>query len=317
VLAFPTAASAQASLGVVKDTSGAVLPGVTVEASSSALIEKARSVITDNGGQYKIVDLRPGTYAVTFTLTGCSTVKRDGIELTGSGTTTVNADLKIGTVEETITVRGETPVVDVQSATRQAVLSGDLVASAPAARSWNGILLLMPGVTGDPNTIQLTPQMITFGIHGGPTSEGRLLVDGMNVGASRGGAGVSGYAVDSGNVQEVTFATPAASARPRPAALHECRAEDRRQHVQRILRGPIYEPVVAGQQLHAGITRCGLAGTGRALEKLGRGWSAGWTNQEGPAVVLLHRTQLRERLVGPWHVRQRQRRRSKRLDLRP
>jgi hypothetical protein len=86
-------------------------------------------------------------------------------------------------------------------------LSGDLVASAPAARSWNGILLLMPGVTGDPNTIQLTLQMITFGIHGGPTTEGRLLVDGMNVGASRGGAGVSGYAVDNGNVQEVTFAT--------------------------------------------------------------------------------------------------------------
>ena len=86
VLAFPTAAFAQASLaGVVKDTSGAVLPGVTVEASSSALIEKARSVVTDNTGQYKIIDLRPGTYAVTFTLTGFSTVKRDGIELTGSG----------------------------------------------------------------------------------------------------------------------------------------------------------------------------------------------------------------------------------------
>jgi hypothetical protein len=113
----------------------------------------------------------------------------------------------VGGLEETITVAGETPVVDVQNATRQAVLSGELVASVPAARSWNGLLLLMPGVTGTPNSMQLTPSMITFGIHGGPTSEGRLLVGGMNVGASRGGGGVSGYQVNTGNVEEVTFAT--------------------------------------------------------------------------------------------------------------
>jgi hypothetical protein len=207
-LSFPSAAYPQASLaGVVKDTSGAVLPGVTVEASSPALIEKVRSVVTDSTGQYKIVDLRPGTYAVTFTLTGFTTVRREAIELTGSGTTTVNADLRVGALEETITVSGETPVVDVQDSRRQAVLSGELVASTPAARSWNGIMLLMPGVTGDPNTLQLNPSMILFGIHGGPPQEGRLLVDGMNVGASRGGAGVSGYTVDTGNVLEVTFAT--------------------------------------------------------------------------------------------------------------
>ena len=207
-LSFPVAAYGQASLaGVVKDTSGAVLPGVTVEASSPALIEKVRSVVTDSSGQYRIVDLRPGTYSVTFTLTGFSTVKRDGVELTGFGTITVNADLTVGALEETITVSGETPVVDVQNATRQAVLDGELVAIAPAARSWNGIMLLMPGVTGDPNTMQLNPSMILFGIHGGPPQEGRLQVDGMNVGASRGGAGVSGYTVDTGNVQEVTFAT--------------------------------------------------------------------------------------------------------------
>jgi hypothetical protein len=183
------------------------LPGVTVEASSPALIEKVRSVATDNTGQYKIVDLRPGTYTVTFTLTGFSTVARSGLELTGSGTVTVNGELKVGNVEETVTVTGETPIVDVQSARRQAVLSGEVVASVPAARSWNGILLLMPGITGDPNTVQLTPSMIIFGIHGGPAVEGRLLVDGMNVGASRGGGGVSGYQVDTGNVQEMTFAT--------------------------------------------------------------------------------------------------------------
>jgi hypothetical protein len=202
----PVIASAQASLaGAVRDSSGGVLPGVTVEASSPALIEKVRSVVTDTTGQYKIVDLRPGIYTLTFSLTGFSTFKREGLELSGSGTTTVNADLKVGTLAETITVTGETPVVDVQNAARQAVLSGDLVASAPAARSWNGILLLQPGITGDPGQVQLTPSMIIFGIHGGNIQEGRLLVDGMNVGASRGGGGVSGYTVDTGNLQEVTF----------------------------------------------------------------------------------------------------------------
>src|SRR5215468_9260878 len=207
-LLLPASVYAQSSLaGVARDTSGAVLPGVTVEASSPALIEKVRTVVTDTAGQYKIVDLRPGTYTLTFTLTGFSVFKREGIELTGSGTVTINADMKVGALEETITVSGETPVVDVQNAARSEVLSGDLVAKTPAARSWNGIMLLMPGVTGDPNTVQLTPSMVLFGIHGGPTTEGRLQVDGMNVGASRGGGGVSGYTVDTSNVQEVSFRT--------------------------------------------------------------------------------------------------------------
>ena len=119
LLLLPSSAHAQFSgaiTGVVKDASGAVLPGVTVEAASPALIEKVRSVVTDDTGQYRIVDLRPGTYSVTFTLPGFSSVKREGIELTGTFVATVNADLKVGALEETITVTGETPVVDVQSA---------------------------------------------------------------------------------------------------------------------------------------------------------------------------------------------------------
>ena len=120
---IPAAAYAQASIaGVVNDASGAVLPGVTVEATSPALIEKARSVVTDGTGQYRIIDLRPGTYTVTFTLPGFSAFKRDGIELSGSFTATVNADLRVGAVEETITVTGDTPIVDVQSVTQQRVL---------------------------------------------------------------------------------------------------------------------------------------------------------------------------------------------------
>src|SRR5262250_1962201 len=86
VVVLPVSAFAQATLaGVAKDASGAVLPGVTVEASSTALIEKARTAITDGTGQFQIVDLRPGTYTVTFTLAGFNTVKRDGVAITGAG----------------------------------------------------------------------------------------------------------------------------------------------------------------------------------------------------------------------------------------
>src|SRR6188768_1055744 len=116
LVVFPSAAFAQASIvGTVRDASGAVLPGVTVEASSPALIEKTRSVTSNGAGQYSIEDLRPGTYTVTFSLAGFSTVKREGIELSGSFAATVNADLRVGGVTETITVSGQAPVVDVTS----------------------------------------------------------------------------------------------------------------------------------------------------------------------------------------------------------
>ena len=120
-----TTAFAQASLaGVTKDASGAVMPGVTVEASSPALIEKARSVTSDGSGQYRIENLRPGVYEVTFSLDGFASIKRGEIELSGSFVATVNVDLKVGTVEESITVSGAVPLVDVQSASRQQVIGG-------------------------------------------------------------------------------------------------------------------------------------------------------------------------------------------------
>ena len=111
---FAQSATTGAIAGVVRDTTGAVLPGVTVEAASPALIEKVRSVITDAQGNYKIVELRPGTYTVTFTLTGFSTLKREGIELTSGFTANANADMKLGSLEETVTVSGASPVIDVQ-----------------------------------------------------------------------------------------------------------------------------------------------------------------------------------------------------------
>ena len=122
-LLIPSIAAAQGSIaGLVTDTSGAVLPGVTVEAASPALIEKVRSVVTDGTGQYQIVNLPPGAYTVTFTLAGFNTFRREGVELTGNFTASVNADLRVGALEETITVTGEAPVVDVQNTARQRIV---------------------------------------------------------------------------------------------------------------------------------------------------------------------------------------------------
>src|SRR5687767_14559260 len=125
---LPLQALAQGTLtGTVRDASGAVLPGVTVEAASPALIEKVRTVVSDGTGQWRIVDLRAGTYTVTFTIEGFTTVRRDGIELTGSATLTVPVDMRVGNLQETITVSGETPVVDVQSTRRETVLNADVL----------------------------------------------------------------------------------------------------------------------------------------------------------------------------------------------
>src|SRR5438094_5119869 len=124
VCLIPAIASAQGSIaGVVRDSSGAVLPGVTVEAASPVLIEKVRSTVTDSAGLYRIVDLRPGAYTLTFSLPGFTTVKREGLELAGSITLTIPAELRVGSLQESITVTGATPVVDVQSARTQTVLN--------------------------------------------------------------------------------------------------------------------------------------------------------------------------------------------------
>ena len=148
LLLLPAAAYAQASIaGQVKDASGAVLPGVTVEASSPALIEKVRSVVTDGTGQYRIELLPPGDYTVTFTLPGFSTVRREGIQLTGTFTATVDTDLRVGALEETITVTGESPIVDVQTATRQRVIDRELIDNLPAGRSPFAQMALIPGVS--------------------------------------------------------------------------------------------------------------------------------------------------------------------------
>ena len=208
---LPTLAFAQASItGVVKDSSGAVLPGVTVEVASPVLIEKTREAVTDGSGLYRILDLRPGTYSVTFSLPGFTTVKREGIELTGSFIASINADMKVGGVAETITVSGETPIVDVQSVKRQTTLSNETLTTVPTARSWAATAVLIPGIViqaGTSADIQVTPQMTVFGGAGGRANEGRMQVDGLNTGAALNGGGVSTYVADISNAAEVVTTT--------------------------------------------------------------------------------------------------------------
>ena len=209
LLLLPSAAHAQAAItGVVKDASGGVLPGVTVEAASPALIEKVRSVITDDTGQYRIVDLRPGTYSVTFTLPGFSTVKRDGIEITGTFVATVNGDLKVGALEETITVTGETPIVDVQSVKSQQTVSNDVIRAIPSSRSAGGIQALIPGMSGSGDSGGITGGGGSAGsIHGGRSNDSRTYNDGLNIGWGGGGGGQWGNGVNLGSAQEVVLST--------------------------------------------------------------------------------------------------------------
>jgi hypothetical protein len=210
----PTAAFAQASIaGVVKDSSGAILPGVTVEATSPALIEKSRSVVSDGTGQFKVIDLRPGTYSVTFTLPGFSTLKREGIELAGSFTATVNADLRVGALEESVTVTGDSPVVDVQSVTQQRVLGKEVLDAIPAGRNHANFANLIPGMTGaldygGTNNLNLS----TLAVHGGRTGDQRVTVDGMSISATSGNGELSNFIPDITSTQEVAVSYSAGSA---------------------------------------------------------------------------------------------------------
>jgi hypothetical protein len=222
ILCVPAAAFAQASItGVVKDTSGAVLPGATVEASSPALIEKVRSVTTDTSGQYRIVDLRPGVYAVTFTLTGFSTVKREGIELVGTFVATVNGELTVGNVAETITVTGEAPTVDVQSTNAQRALTKDVLDSIPAGRSHLTQAVLIPGITSTQgaargNLVDVggtrNLQNTLISVHGGRVEDTRVMIDGVRIGNMSGAGQWHNFVPDQGSTQEVVIDYGAVSA---------------------------------------------------------------------------------------------------------
>jgi hypothetical protein len=205
VLVPPVAAAQTAIAGIVRDASGAVLPGVTVEASSPALIDKVRTTVTNETGQYRIVDLRPGIYTVTFTLTGFSTVRREVLELTSNFTAPLNVEMRLGTIEETITVTGDAPVVDVQSATQQQSLKREVLDSLPTGRNMPAVGKLLPGIVssmevGGSEGMQ-TPGM---SVHG--SSQVNYQIDGMTLQSPIGNGTAAMYWND-GQFQELTYQT--------------------------------------------------------------------------------------------------------------
>jgi hypothetical protein len=184
----PNVVSAQALgtiAGAVKDTSGAVLPGVTVEAASPALIEKVRSVTTDGSGLYRIVNLPPGTYTVTFALPGFNQVRREAVDVTIGFTTNIEAELRVGALEETVTVTGESPVVDVQSAAQTRQVTAEMFKELPSGGSWIQMAALVPairagntdvgGVLGDQTGAQVEA-------HGSRPGDGVSMIDGLRIG---------------------------------------------------------------------------------------------------------------------------------------
>ena len=205
-----TAAAQQASgiAGVVRDTSGAVLPGVTVEAASPAFIEKVRTTVTDGEGRYNIADLRPGAYAVTFTLPGFNTFKRDGIALTAGFTASVNADMLVGALEETITVTGEAPLVDTRNVRKQTVVSSELLDMLPTnTKSLQSLVTLTAGFTGTPDVAGSYLTQVGGTYHGKAGTNAQI--DGMGIQHSGGNFGVSPNVAI---VEEITLQTSGISA---------------------------------------------------------------------------------------------------------
>jgi hypothetical protein len=209
VMLLPVSAWAQSSItGVVRDASGGVLPGVTVEAASPALIEGVRSAVTDSQGIYKVVDLRPGVYTVTFSLTGFRTLKREGLNLPAEFAATVNADLAVGALEETVTVSGEAPVVDIKSSRAQTQFEKSTIEALPGAGRLTVLSDIVPGATltqefnrGVGGTSDRT--QTRYSVHGGP--EAQPYVDGMNQQLPNSTQGVFVY--NQLNIQEVVVET--------------------------------------------------------------------------------------------------------------
>src|SRR5262245_42533422 len=210
----PGVARAQSVItGVVRDTSGAVLPGVTVEASSPALIEGARAAVTDSQGLYRIVDLRAGTYTVTFTLQGFGRVRQEGLQLSSVFTATVNAEMRVAEVEETITVTGAAPLVNVQSVVTQTVLTQKLLEELPTGRSIWGNSNVIPGVTSrrqgnGPRDVGGTQghNQSTITAHGSTNADGTQLLDGMRINGITADGGDKTY-VNPGGLADFSYAT--------------------------------------------------------------------------------------------------------------
>jgi hypothetical protein len=201
--------------GVVTDTSGAVLPGVTVEASSPVLIEKVRSAVTDERGEYRIIELIPGPYTVTFTLTGFASFRREGIELPPSFNATVNVQLRIGAIEETVTVSGASPLVDTQTVTRQTVLPKALLDAVPSAKTLLSFYALTPGLQSPTNAQDVGGSKgetsSRASLHGSKQGDTKMLLDGMSFNWFEGEGSGRTFFVNALTSQEIVVDTPTGS----------------------------------------------------------------------------------------------------------
>ncbi|MFN7981467.1 MAG: TonB-dependent receptor [Vicinamibacterales bacterium] len=214
VAGLPAVAHAQSAIaGVVKDTSGAVLPGVTVEASSDVLIEKTRSVITDGEGAYRIVDLRPGKYNITFTLPGFSTFKREGLDLPANFTATINGEMKVGALEESVTVSGASPVVDTSSNVKAQVLNREVLDAVPSAKTIQSLGQLVVGVSlSSPDVAgSRAMQQTYFAVHGVGASGTMVTVDGLITNGTMGDGSVQAYHNEA-MIQEAVYQTAGGAA---------------------------------------------------------------------------------------------------------
>ncbi len=206
LVCIPVSAFAQGSIaGLVTDPTGAPVAGVAVEAISDALIETSRTTTTDSAGRYRIEDVRPGVYRLLFVAAGWKPHALEPVDVTGSVTAIVNAQFTAGATSETVRVSVEPPVIDVQSAKRAVTLRDEVIRSLPTARSYNALVVLVPGIVTTVNDTVTSPATTAFPLHGGRTTEGRLLLDGFNVGSPPSGNSATSYDVDVGQAQEVTF----------------------------------------------------------------------------------------------------------------
>ncbi|HXI31980.1 MAG TPA: carboxypeptidase-like regulatory domain-containing protein, partial [Vicinamibacterales bacterium] len=213
--AWSQGTSSATIVGVVTDTSGAVLPGVTVEASSPVLIEKVRSAVTDERGEYRIIELIPGTYTVTFTLTGFSSFRREGIELPPSFNATVNVQLRIGAIEETVTVSGASPLVDTQTVTRQTVLPKALLDAVPSAKTLLSFYALTPALQSPTNAQDVGGSKgetsSRASLHGSKQGDTKMLLDGMSFNWFEGEGSGRTFFVNALTSQQIVVDTPTGS----------------------------------------------------------------------------------------------------------
>ena len=321
---WSTNASAQGAVqasiaGVVRDTSGAVLPGVTIEASSPVLIEKSRTAVSDATGRYRIIALNPGSYTVTFTLAGFSTVRREGIELTGSLTATIDAEMRVGSLEETLTVTGESPIVDVQSIKQQRVIDDEAIHSIPGQR-----VVSQPRRAG---ARAVGRQHTERGRHQWPRpverrrSRWRQLGRSIQCGRSRRERNERRWhalrhrhAERLGSLHRCHGRVGRSRSR---RAGDQCRAADWRQHLQRLGVPGRSEWLAAGRQLRRRAGGRRVARTREAEKAVERERRARRADREGPSLVLPDRPLSADRPLCGRHVLQQERRQPELVGVRP